>query len=240
MSEGGLPECKTINSSLLFFVLFSLLPDRSHFHTLFHTSNTLNHTAPPHSFQSPEPSPSWVFKRVRFMDMHTAHNLANYHCDHLTYPLVVSLVLFKDPENISSELICLLCGLVFHQPYQVMCAQGTVVPVHLVQTSLLNVHKLGFRSLDHVFCKQCLERYIDQKGRPRSKNKAREPHPHHGHGLFPEYSSSPITKIITMTCPQCEQEQQPLELLDIITFRPAKFIEVRAHRVTAYLIIKSY
>ncbi|KAG0013464.1 hypothetical protein BGZ81_001005 [Podila clonocystis] len=36
-----------------------------------------------------------------------------------------------------------------------------------------------------------------------------------------------------MTCPQCEQEQQPLELLDIATFRPAKFLErvVNDHKI---------
>ncbi|KAF9307519.1 hypothetical protein BG003_000655 [Podila horticola] len=36
-----------------------------------------------------------------------------------------------------------------------------------------------------------------------------------------------------MICPQCEQEQQPLELLDIAAFRPAKFIErvVNDHKI---------
>ncbi|KFH68373.1 hypothetical protein MVEG_05191 [Podila verticillata NRRL 6337] len=74
--------------------------------------------------------------------------------------------------------------------------------------------------------------YIDEKGIIQSKNKTREPH-HQDHDLFPSYSSSPITKIITMTCPKCEKEQQPLELLDIATFRSSKFVEriVNDHKI---------
>lgn len=133
--------------------------------------------------------------------------------------------------------MCTLCDQVLYQPYQVLCTQGRIAMVHLVVPLDEVLTRLYCPDVDHVFCKQCLMNYIDEKGIIQSKNKTREPH-HQDHDLFSSYSSSPITKIITMTCPQCEREQQPLELLDIATFRSAKFVEVCGHHVTCFVSMK--
>ncbi|KAG0347161.1 hypothetical protein BG004_008317 [Podila humilis] len=114
--------------------------------------------------------------------------------------------LFKDAEAMNPELTCLLCQQVLHQPYHVMCVQ------------------------DHVFCKQCLKNYIDEQGRVQSKKKPKEStdnqHEYNvAKAYLPEYSSSPLTKIITVPCPQCQSEQRPPEELDIASFRPAKLVE---------------
>ncbi|KAF9129099.1 hypothetical protein BGW39_004471 [Mortierella sp. 14UC] len=137
---------------------------------------------------------------------------------------------FKNADQIPPELTCTLCNHIFLQPYQVLCRH------------------------DHVFCKACLDKYLDlctraQQLQPFSFQPQQESshghHRHHGHG---ETSASnrtprggggataglpptPIQRGFSVECPECKKLSEVMsgngdtEMLRVSSFRPTKFVE---------------
>ncbi|KAH7059215.1 hypothetical protein BKA57DRAFT_1971 [Linnemannia elongata] len=129
---------------------------------------------------------------------------------------------FKSPEQIPPELSCSLCNHIFLQPYQVLCRQ------------------------DHVFCKACLDKYLDFCTREQQQQQSSyQPQQtssshghHHGRGRGVAGASNraslpptPIQRGFSVECPECKKSPEvgsgaeEAELLRVSSFRPAKFVE---------------
>ncbi|KAF9138821.1 hypothetical protein BG015_002246 [Linnemannia schmuckeri] len=129
---------------------------------------------------------------------------------------------FKSPEQIPPELTCSLCNHIFLQPYQILCKH------------------------DHVFCKACLDKYLDfctrEQQQRQSSYQPQQPsssHGHrHGHGRGTRGASNrtslpptPIQKSFSVECPECKKSPEvmsgteEMEILRVSSFRPAKFVE---------------
>ncbi|KAF8932904.1 hypothetical protein BGZ47_011122 [Haplosporangium gracile] len=118
---------------------------------------------------------------------------------------------FKNPEQIPPELWCSLCNHIFLQPYQVLCKH------------------------DHVFCKACLDKYLDFCTREQQQQ---QPSSSHGHGRGSRGASSrtglpptPIQRGFSVECPECKKSSEVMsgaeetDMLRVSSFRPAKFVE---------------